>query len=331
MSGKKDRGLKGPIYAILFCMLCVMGYLFDRDYVQESAFEKTYLQGRRFDRLSANCAEDHANECNRLGMVHENGHGTELDHKKAFDAYSKACGLNSKYGCFNVGRYYIAGDVVEKDYKKALENYEIACFDRNHKWSCGAAGALRLYAPNSELWNDKLAFDVFSKGCNITHEPSCAAVGMIRLQNRVKPPSSPARTEKAMIQARDFLRRNCLDKPIPAEPCAFYFEEVYELGDPKRDAAVVAAAKSVCREKTCPLLGVFARRGIGMEKDLAKASEYFGNNCEPSLEGNWICGWRGMTELERGNIDLARQYLEPACKQNNQFMACRSLNSLEAD
>jgi hypothetical protein len=89
------------------------------------AFSKSCTEEQFLVCRSAAESGDARNQ-NLLGILYENGKGTEQDYRQAMLWYQRAADQGEKYGQFNLGHLYRTGKSGAKDPSKAVQYYRLA-------------------------------------------------------------------------------------------------------------------------------------------------------------------------------------------------------------
>jgi hypothetical protein len=81
------------------------------------------------------CEKGDMHSCDKLGMMHYFGYGTQKDQLKALSLYDKACNAGIVEDCYKIAKMYDYGYTVEVNKSKALQMYQKAC-EHNIEDSC---------------------------------------------------------------------------------------------------------------------------------------------------------------------------------------------------
>ena len=81
------------------------------------------------------CSGDHAESCNRLGLMYAKGEGVEKNRETSATLYQQACDGGNVDGCSNLASRLANGDGVEKDIAKSKALYAKAC-EGGHESAC---------------------------------------------------------------------------------------------------------------------------------------------------------------------------------------------------
>ena len=305
-------------------MLAYLGY---RDLFAESDFEKQFFAEHRFSRLVANCALDMDNECNRVGMAYETGHGVTEDLEKAYVAYSKACALSNFYGCYNQGRFAYDGRGTEKDEALGLEKLSVACFQAKHGGACIKVGEIHSHSKNDDHFDLEKAYQAWAKACHLGIAQGCGMRDLFVLQRRHKIRSDGAR--ELVKKAMDDFKRIC-DQPVPfgGDACIFYWEHLRKKGTkPKHHIQIAEAihADQPTEGDKALRLAIFSRFELGPHKrDLELENESFETACETQA---LACYFRGLNAAEKEDVDAASTYFGKACDEDR-YLGCSELRGL---
>lgn len=141
------------------------------------------------------CEANDGTSCNYLGILYQEGKGTEQDLKKAFRAFQKLCYekmnyedslcLNSttknfencigdakKIGCYNLALCYANGQGVEQNYKRAFGMFKELCDKDEMASACGIVGEY-YYNAKGVRQDYREALEYFSVACDMGEQSGC--------------------------------------------------------------------------------------------------------------------------------------------------------------
>lgn len=320
-------GVRGPIYIIIIGVLSVTGYLFYRDVFFESDFEKTYFSEHRFNRLLRTCEEGKSNQCNRLAMAYEEGHGTDENFELAFQAFEKACELGGFFGCYNVGRHYLNGIYPEVDNRKALEFFRIACNERKHPWSCIEASTLSATSKDEEIFSPRAALEFTTRGCSIGLARACVLKAKLVEEGRVKLPADPKESARMKTRAAEVMENACTTMHYPSD-CVMYWERRLSSPNSDFDTSLLRRAIASCKEAPkvhCETYLVMGER-YGLYDTKGDTFSFLERDC---LILAAACFLRGKIAEEANDLSAAQSYYERACEKDR-LIGCRESMRLRA-
>lgn len=178
-----------------------------------------------------------------------------------------------------------------KKYKSANEIYSKGC-DANHSPSClGIANALSL--GNGIPKSDTQSFVKYMKSCNLGNAIGCYSVGVFYDEGRG--------VKLSAEQGRNYWKKACdLGDGLG---CFDYIYEEDESGNPKNPKAMMPYLQKSCDyeyARACTTMGVLYLNNKDIEKDEKKASGYFETGC--NLEDADSCDLLGLLYISGSGV-----------------------------
>lgn len=141
------------------------------------------------------CESNDSTSCNYLGILYQEGKGTEQDSQKAFMAFQKLCyekmnyedslclnsttknfesciGDTKKIGCYNLALGYANGRGVEQNYKRAFDIFKELCDKDEMASACGIVGEC-YYNAKGVRQDYREALKYFSIACDMGEQSGC--------------------------------------------------------------------------------------------------------------------------------------------------------------
>jgi TPR repeat protein len=116
--------------------------------------------------------------CGNLGLMHENGWGTEKNLSLAMELYWQVCAAGIPVHCRNVGRLYEGDAGFTADIRRSNEVYESALklaltqCESNNASSCAVAGHMYKDGKGVDK-NQSLASQLFRRACSLGYSWAC--------------------------------------------------------------------------------------------------------------------------------------------------------------
>ena len=129
-------------------------------------------------RLWEGAAEQgHAHAQYNLGIMYDNGHGVDVNYKKAIEWYEKAAKQGLAEAQCNLGGMYENGDGVDVNYKKAIEWYEKAA-EQGHTDAQYNLGGMYYHGEGVDV-NYKKAIEWYEKAAEQGHADAQCNLGVM--------------------------------------------------------------------------------------------------------------------------------------------------------
>jgi cytochrome c oxidase assembly factor 7 len=189
-------------------------------------------------------------------------------------------GIEYRFGCYKEKKpevCHLLGDYLEsikKDFTKAGKIYKSNCDDYNFGRSCYKFGTYMLLGRGQQVVDPDVAYEYYSKGCELGLSESCLNAGLMCLGN-----GPHTRSVKDYRKGLDQLDKGCQgNNPF----CCYYIGAMYISG--MKEANIEKDMNKAHRysEKGCGLGNIYAcanisqmyQRGDGVAKDKEKAEQY---------------------------------------------------------
>ncbi len=125
------------------------------------------------------CELNDSKSCNYLGILYQEGKGTNQDLQKAFRAFQKLCYEGTigiigyqQTGCYNLALCYANGQGVEQNYKRAFGIFKELCDKDKMASACGIVGEC-YYNAKGVRQDYREALEYFSLACDMGEQSGC--------------------------------------------------------------------------------------------------------------------------------------------------------------
>jgi uncharacterized protein len=150
-------------------------YYHGRDEIQSYAQAVPFLEWA--------CAQDHAEACAHLGLLHESGQALAYDPARARELYQQACDGGDAGGCADLARVYTANARCGRGYQaaqqlseKAFSLAEASCETGNQS-SCVYLGSFYENGVGVERDPAK-ALSIYQASCDTNYVDGCLFLGL---------------------------------------------------------------------------------------------------------------------------------------------------------
>jgi TPR repeat protein len=245
------------------------------------------------------CERGSAHGCYRVGHLYEYG-PLQKDEKKAADWYKKSCeaktpegkpAYGSAKGCLYFGRLLEKGLGVPKDEVQAATFYKKSCDPDEHTPGDGCVDLARIYENGKGMpKNPARAAELLVYGCKQWSASACFALGGRYTSGTGLPKDEKKDEKKAIVN----YQHSCGMSP---EGCMVLanLSAQGKGGLPKDEKMVtnywvracglayqrdVDVDSSAAIAQACAKAGAAANAGKGMNKDAARAYDYFSRACD---------------------------------------------------
>lgn len=279
--------------------------------------------------LAQDC--ENGEECNKLGWEYWN----KKEFQKAFETLDKACELGNFKGCTTLGHLYQYGVRTQKDEQKAKEygqkGFELskkACEENDAEACVGLSG---LYYRGLGVQKDKnKAFELLEHICDLGHYKACVAnyVAMIEKRGLKKAEEYRKKAFKPTKEACEkddrtacvWLKSMSL---VDNDEYVKNFEELNKLYQKGFELTQKECLKGDYN-RACYDLGVCYQYGIGVQKDIQKAKEFFEQACD--VDSSSACKDLAILYYKEGNEVKSEEYLKKACDLGSGSRECSKWN-----
>lgn len=259
------------------------------------------------------------------------------DYKKGFELYSKACELGHAKSCNEVAYGYRNGWGVDENAKKAIEFFAKAC-ELGDEDSCSHLGYIYADGDEGAKQDGKKAFYYFDKACEMKNGYSCVVLAGLYIDGKG--------VEKNINKAKELYTAQCQHKKYQDfKACARLGELNFKEKEYKNAKEFLGLGLKGGEIWTENYLGQIYEEGLGVEKNLEKASKYFGDFCTKAGEDCKDCcddykrvknairiqilssasnTQKANLYASENNLKMALEVLEKGCEQND-FAACSDL------
>lgn len=284
------------------------------------------------------CDMGYAQSCYDMAQEYTLGNDSKKrDYDKGFKLYNKGCELGYAKSCNGVAYGYRNGWGVDENTQESIKFFTKAC-ELGDGDSCFHLGTVYLGEEEIVKVDEKKAFYYFNKGCELGKDYSCVVIADLYEKG--------SGVEKNINKAKELYTKRCQNEKFPDfSSCARLGKISFDEKDYTKAKELLMLGLKGGEIWTENYLGQIYEEGLGVEKNLEKASKYFGDFCTKAGEDCKDCcddykrvknairiqilssasnTQKANLYASENNLKMALEVLEKGCEQND-FAACSDL------